>query len=193
MFCGISLKLHYSTLSSQNDRNILNKGQTVGVIAMDFSKAFLILNHKLVLIHFNKNHLLWLTATGESFSKYKRIITGVIIQGSISGPLFFNIFVNDLLFLLTNQPDVITPMIIRFIIRSKIQLKQDLSNIFWWIYENFAALNPDKCYFLILKFQDAHIDVYNNICYNKNVSEEKIMGITIRHFKKSLENYLKES
>lgn len=97
MLCGISLKLHYSTLSYQNDRNILNKGQAVGVIAMDFSKAFLILNHKLVLMRFDKNHLLWLTATGESFSKYKIIITGVI-QGSISGPLFFNIFVNDLLF-----------------------------------------------------------------------------------------------
>ena len=58
MFCGISLKLHYSTLSYQNDRYILNKGQAVGVIAMDFSKAFLILNHKLVLMRFDKNHLL---------------------------------------------------------------------------------------------------------------------------------------
>ena len=39
--------------------------------------------------------------------------------------------------------------------------------------------NPDKCYFLTLGFQDAQPHFpYDNIT-TKNVSEEKIQGITI--------------
>ena len=35
------------------------------------------------------------TKTGDSFSKYQRIIT-VVSQDSILGPFFFNILINDL-------------------------------------------------------------------------------------------------
>ena len=34
------------------------------------------------------------------------------------------------------------------------KLKQDFSKIFKYFYENFMVLNPEKCYFLTVGFQD---------------------------------------
>ena len=87
-----------------------NKGQKVGAIIMDLSKAFGTLNHKLLFkklqaYGFDKKSLSFIesfftnrkqrTKIGDSFSKYQTIVTGVP-QDSILGPLFFNIFINDL-------------------------------------------------------------------------------------------------
>ena len=75
------------------------------------------------------------------------------------------------------------------------KLKQDLSKIFKWFYERFMILNPDKCYFLTLGFQDARPNFsYDNIAI-KNVSEEKILDITIDNkltFKSHLKNICKK-
>ena len=57
-------------------------------------------------------------------------------------------------------------------------------------------LNPGKCYFLTLGFQDAQPNFsYDNITI-KNVSEEKILGITIDNkltFKNHLKNICKKA
>ena len=118
------------------------------------------------------------------------------------GPLFFNIFINDLflnidkstlcnyagdntLYTSGNDPNVVIN-----------NLKQDSSKIFKCFYENFVILNPDKCYFLTLGFQDAQPNFsYDNITI-KNVSEEKILGITIDNkltFKSHLKNICKKA
>ena len=121
---------------------MLNKGQKVNAIIMDLSRAFDTLNHKLFLkklqaYRFDKKSLFFTesyftnreqrTKIGDSFSKYQRIITGGP-QGSILRPLFFYIFIDDLIFLLTNQPYAITPMIIHFTLPAKIQV---LSLVSW--------------------------------------------------------------
>ena len=76
------------------------------------------------------------------------------------------------------------------------KLKQDFSKKFKWFYEHFMILNPDKCYFLTLGFQDTQPNFsYNNLTI-KNVSEEKILGITIDNklnFKSHLENICKKA
>ena len=57
-------------------------------------------------------------------------------------------------------------------------------------------LNPDKCYCLFAGFQDAqHYFSYDNITI-KNVSEEKILDITINNkltFKSHLKNICKKA
>ena len=54
-------------------------------------------------------------------------------------------------------------------------------------------LNLDKCYFLTLRFQDAQPNFsYDNITI-KNVSEEKILGITQLTFKSLLKNISKKT
>ena len=57
-------------------------------------------------------------------------------------------------------------------------------------------LNPNKCYFLTPGFQDAQPNFsYDNITI-KNVSEEKILGITIDNkltFKSHLKNICKKA
>ena len=87
-----------------------NKGQKVIAIIMDLYKAFDTLNHKLLFkklqaYGFDKKSLSFIesyftnrkqrTKIGDSFIKYQRIITGVP-QGSIFGPLSFNIFIKGL-------------------------------------------------------------------------------------------------
>ena len=131
---------------------------------------------------------------GDSFSKYQRIITGVP-QGSILGPLFYNTFINDLFLTIDkstffNYVDDNTLYTWDNDVNTVIsKLKQDFSKIFKWFYEHFMILNPDKCYFLTLGFQDAQPNFsYNNIII-KNVSEEKILGITIDN-KLTLKSYL---
>ena len=56
--------------------------------------------------------------------------------------------------------------------------------------KKLMILNPDKCYFLTLGFQDAQPNFsYTNITI-KNVLEEKILGITIDK-KLTFKSYLK--
>ena len=147
----------------------LDKGGFGGAILMDLSKAFDTLNHDLLIakLHaygFDKVSLKLIksyltnrwqrTKVNNSYSSWTKIIHGVP-QGSILGPLFFNIYLNDLLFLtldtsLCNYADDNTLYACDISLKSLIdKLESSASEVLNWFKYNYMKPNDSKCHLLV--------------------------------------------
>ena len=133
---------------------------------MDLSKAFDTLNHRLLLTKLKayslqpnalkqmENYLtgrFQRTKVNNSYSSWSEIIAGVP-QGSILGPLLFNIFLNNLFLypqetFLSNYADDNTLYSIGNTIEGvKKALSNDFRIIQNWFHENLMVLNAKKCH-----------------------------------------------
>ena len=121
----------------------------------------------------------------NKFSSERDVIAG-IRQGSIDGPLLFNLFVNDLVFFierctLSNYADDNNLSISE---EDKELIKSMLSSDFMivenWFFENYMILNPEKCYFMCIgkNVSDSELPNLNNLNL-KNCKEVEVLGITI--------------
>ena len=169
-----------------------NKGKT-GVLLTDLSKAFDCLNHELLiaklsaygfdymslkLIHSYLSDRLQRVKINSSYSSWWEIIFGVP-QGSILGPLLFNIYLSDLFMILNesliaNYADDNSP----FACDKNIQLEGDSNTLLEWVKNNGLKANPDKFHIILNgSHEDEFIIVDEYVIQNSKC--EKLLGIKI--------------
>ena len=170
-----------------------------GVVLMDLSKAFDTLNHALMiaklhaygfersslnLIHSYLTHRWHRTKINTSFSTWKQLLTGVP-QGSILGPLLFNIYINDLFYILNDTEscnyadDTCIYACDKDLNELLIRLTHDSSLAIDWFEYNYMKLNSDKCHLLFAghKYEHLWIDIDGNKIWESTA--ETLLGINV--------------
>ena len=175
-----------------------SKGYAVAVL-MDLSKAFDTINHELMIAKLSaygldktplKIILSYLsnrwqrTKISTTFSSWSQLLLGVP-QGSVLGPILFNIYINDLFFMLNeceicNYADDTTPFVCDEILENVVsKLEHDTEIAICWFDSNYMKLNTDKCHLLMAGNKHEHIWVKlvdKKIWENNTV---KLLGVTI--------------
>ena len=166
---------------------------------MDLSKAFDCLNHELLiatlsaygfstsalrLIHSYLNERKQRVRMNGSFSTWRETTIGVP-QGSVLGPLLFNIYLNGLFMFvkdaqICNYADDTTIYACDNNVESIIEtLEGDALKIAEWFPNNCMKLNEDKCHLMV--FGDKSNDISLNIgsVRIKESTEEKLLGVIL--------------
>ena len=192
-------------------KDTLDKKGYSGAILMDLSKAFDTINHELLIakLHaygFSKNSLLLIfsylsdrwqrTKVNLNFSNWIELLQGVP-QGSVLGPLLFNICLNDLFYILKdanicNFADDTTPFVCDLNLKTVMETLESHSEIaITWFECNYMKLNTDKCHLLVSghKFEEMWMKVGTDYIWeNKEVN---LLGVTIDNdlkFEKHISN-----
>ena len=180
-------------------KHALDKGKKIGTIFMDLSKVFATLNHNLLLAKLNAYGFCFNTIKfvqsylserfqsvniNNNFSKWCKILLGVP-QGSILGPLLFNIFINDIFYFIQdayicNFADDNSLYSIEDNLKEvKTILKKNFELLQGWFYENYMVLNPRKCHYLVINkdITNESIQLGEEILHTE--AEQKLPGIII--------------
>ena len=122
------------------------------------------------------------TKINSEHSSWEEIIFGVQ-QGSIFGPLLFNIFLCDLFFIMENidiasYADDKTPYTTGNSIEEVIQkLEKAAKILFQWFSDNQMKANPDKGHFLCNANSEVSLTIETQKA--KNSKFKKLLGIKI--------------
>ena len=183
-------------------RKILDNNYFIGAVLMDLSKAFDCIPHDLIIAKlaaygFDKNMICYIysylksrkqcVSVNNIKSTFEEIISGVP-QGSIVGPILFNIFFNDFFYFILvasahNFADDNTLSSFAKTIENLISILESESEIaINWFKNNHMIVNPGKFQAIIF---NKHKENYTNRTININqkeikaVADVKLLGIEI--------------
>ena len=172
-----------------------DNNKAFGELLTDLSKAFDCLSHDLLIakLHAYGLDLASLkilqdcltnrkqrTKVDSFYSSWEKVLSGMP-QGSILGPLLFNIFMCDMFLILktasfTGYADDNTPFVVRENTTNVIKALEDIGENFTkWFSDNQMRLNTDKCH-VLLNSQGPNTIKIGNL-YIKNSSCENMLGI----------------
>ena len=176
-----------------------DKGKYAGGILMDLSKAFDTINHELLIaklyaygfslealkiVHSYLSDRWHRTKIDGSHINWKKILSGMP-QGSVNGPKWFNIYLNDLFFLFLNTEvcniaDDTAPYACDADLNSLLHnLESDAASAIMWFDANYMKSNQSKCHFMITSNspEQLWIQVGEQILWESR--QEKLLGLTI--------------
>ena len=184
----------------ENWRKQLDNGQIIGAVLCDLSKAFDTLPHDLIIAKLaayglGDNALKLISdylkgrfqrvKVGSSFSNWIEILLGVP-QGSVLGPILFNIFINDYIFFIidcgvcnfVDDQTLYSHGQTIDIVVSK--LEGDIKRTLTWCEQNSLVPNPDKFQIMFLGTKTfTNMNLKINGQTTSTTKTVQLLGITI--------------
>ena len=183
-------------------KSILDKKGFPGAVLMDLSKAFDTINNELAKLDaygFSRKSLelifdylsdrLQHVKINSAFSSWSEITQGVP-QGSVLDPILFNIYLDDLFFLLgdidiCSFADDTTPNVCDMELKVVLDKLENCSELaIAWFKSNYMKLNEEKCELFVCgyRFEQLWIKVGDNKTCEKSLV--KLLGVTIDNLRK---------